>query len=342
MTTSVHFHGGHTHSSPPAPASDLTDAVAPDIRLDGRVGTAGNRIFAALAGGAGILILATLAAVAIFLAIEAWPALTDSSARFRAMGQAQPVSLLALTGPQLFGTVLGAVLAMVLAVPLSVGIALFITQYAPARLAGFLAAVIDLLAAIPSVVFGLWGGLWLLPKLAGVWTGMREALAWLPIGTTPASPTGRVLASAAVILAVMIIPIVTAISRDIFAQTPRSMHEAALALGATTWERLKLAVLPYGRGIISASMLGLGRALGETMAVVMVLSVGATYSFDVFASGAHSTIAANIALQFPEASGLTMSALIATGLALFAVTMVVNMLARLIIARTRAYSGANA
>lgn len=345
MTTSVIGHGGRPAEGrpPEEDSSDLLDAAKPDIRLEGHVGSAGNRVFSAAAAGAGILILATLAAVAIFLAIEAWPALTDTSATFRAMGAAKPVALLELTAPQLFGTVLGAVLAMILAVPLSVGIALFITQYAPPRIAGFLAAIIDLLAAVPSVVFGLWGGLWLLPKLTHLWAGLHAIAPWFPLfGGTP-SPTGRVLASAAVILAVMIIPIVTAISRDIFSQTPRTMHEAALALGATTWERLKLAVLPYGRsGVISASMLGLGRALGETMAVVMVLSVGSTYSFNIFSSGKHSTIAANIALQFPEASGLTMSALIATGLALFALTMVVNMIARLIIARSQAFTGANA
>ncbi|MDU0968922.1 MAG: phosphate ABC transporter permease subunit PstC [Actinomycetaceae bacterium] len=322
---------------------ELLDAVKPQITLDGSVGSAGNRVFKALAAGAGIVILATLAAVAIFLAIEAWPALTDTTARFRSMGQAEPVSLLALTGPQLFGTVLGAVLAMLLAVPLAVGIALFITQYAPPRLAGVLAAIIDLLAAVPSVVFGLWGGLWLLPKLTHVWAWLHDIAPWFPLFAGKPSPTGRVLASAAVILAVMVIPIVTAITRDIFAQTPRSMHEAALALGATTWERLRLAVLPFGKsGIISASMLGLGRALGETMAVVMVLSVGATYSFTILSSGKHSTIAANIALQFPEASGITMSALIATGLALFALTMIVNMIARAIISRSMAFSGANA
>ena len=145
-----------------------------------------------------------------------------------------------------------------------------------------------------------------------------------------------------IVLAVMILPIITAVSREVFLQTPRLHEEAALALGATRWEMIRVAVLPFARsGIVSAAMLGLGRALGETMAVLMILSPGFLYSFKLLEAGQQQTIAANIAAQFPEANPLGVSALIATGLALFVITLVVNMAARAIVARRKDFSGAN-
>lgn len=305
-------------------------------------GKAGNVVFKTLATSAAVLILCTLAAVAIFLVIRAWPALADPSARFRTMGSSEQVSIWTLTAPQVFGTVLAAALAMILAVPVSVGIALFISHYAPRRVAQILGYLVDLLAAIPSVVYGLWGAIWLIPKLVPFYQWLSDNLGWFPLFAPPASPTGRVIASVALILAVMILPIITSVSREVFLQTPSLHEEAALALGATRWEMVRMAVLPFGRsGVISASMLGLGRALGETMAVVMVLSVGSTFSWHILQAGKHSTIAANIALQFPESTGINTSALIATGLALFAITMVVNSIARWIVSRRAEFSGAN-
>lgn len=305
-------------------------------------GKTGNIIFGSLSTAAAVLILCTLAAVAIFLVIEAWPALSDTTQVFNTAGSSDAVSIWRFTAPQVFGTVLGAALAMVIAVPVSIGIALFISHYAPRRLAQGLGYLVDLLAAIPSVVYGLWGAIWLVPKLVPVYTWLGAHLGWFPLFGGTASPTGRVMASVALILAVMILPIITSVSREVFLQTPPLHEEAALALGATRWEMVRMAVLPFGRsGIISASMLGLGRALGETMAVVMVLSVGSTYSWHVLEAGRHSTIAANIALQFPESTGINTSALIATGLALFAITMIVNSIARWIVSRHAEFSGAN-
>jgi phosphate transport system permease protein len=148
--------------------------------------------------------------------------------------------------------------------------------------------------------------------------------------------------TAGLVLAVMILPIITAVSREVFLQTPKLHEEAALALGATRWEMIRMAVLPFGRsGIISGSMLGLGRALGETMAVAIVLSVSGVITFNVISSTNPSTIAANIALQFPESSGLSVSVLIASGLVLFLITLLVNAIARYIINRRREFSGAN-
>lgn len=158
---------------------------------------------------------------------------------------------------------------------------------------------------------------------------MAKYLGWIPIFAGPAANPSRTVATVSVVLAVMILPIITSMSRDIFLQTPRLQEEAALALGATKWEMVKLAVLPFGKsGVVSASMLGLGRALGETMAVLMILSPGLNYSVKLLQASQNQTIAANIAAQYPEANDLGVSVLIGTGLVLFLITFVVNFIAR--------------
>jgi phosphate transport system permease protein len=233
-------------------------------------------------------------------------------------------------------------LALILALPLALGIALFISHYAPRKLAQSLGYAIDLLAAIPSVVYGLWGILVLAPAVRPLYDWLVTNMGWFPLFAGPVSGTGRTVLTVAVVLAVMILPIITALCREVFLQTPRLHEEAALALGATRWEVIRMAVLPFGRaGIISATMLGLGRALGETMAVAMVLSPSIVISFALLQSKNPTTIAANIALKFPEATGLGISSLIATGLVLFVITFVVNALARVVINRRKEFSGAN-
>nr|WP_246123682.1 MULTISPECIES: phosphate ABC transporter permease subunit PstC [Cellulomonas] len=303
-----------------------------------------SRLFRWTATGAGALILVVLVAVAAFLVLRAWPALTTPAAELTEkvswMGEA--TSLLDFVGPLIFGTVLAAALALVIATPIALGIALFTSHYAPRRLASGLGYLVDLLAAIPSVVYGLWGGLVLAPMVKPVWAWLNEYLGFIPFFAGTVSPTARVLMTVGLVLAVMILPIITAVSREVFLQTPRLHEEAALALGATRWEMIRVAVLPFARsGIVSAAMLGLGRALGETMAVLMILSPGFLYSFKLLEAGQQQTIAANIAAQFPEANPLGVSALIATGLALFVITLVVNMAARAIVARRKDFSGAN-
>jgi phosphate transport system permease protein len=240
----------------------------------------------------------------------------------------------------LFGTLLAAVLALLLATPLAVGIALFITYFAPRRVAQGLGYVVDLLAAIPSIVYGFWGIAWLAPRLVPFYQWLEQHLGFIPLFAGPASATGRTMFTAAIVLAVMILPIISAISREVFSQVPSLHREAALALGATRWEMIRLTVLPYGRsGVIGGAMLGLGRALGETLAVAIVLSVTTgLVSFDVISSSNPSTIAANIALNFPEASGLDVNALIASGLALFVITFAVNFFARAIVERRADFS----
>jgi len=296
-----------------------------------------DRIFAGTAMASGTLILVILAAVALFLVVQSIPALTAPSDEISG-----GAGFWAYVGPLVFGTVYAAALALVIAVPISIGIALFISHYAPRRLAQGLGYVIDLLAAVPSVVFGLWGITVLAPFVQPFYTFLTNAFGWFPLFSGPVSGTGRTILTVALVLAVMILPIVTAISREVFLQTPTLHEEAALALGATRWEMVRTAVLPFGRpGIISASMLGLGRALGETMAVAIVLSPSFVVNFALLQSTNSNTVAANIALSFPEAYGLKVNELIASGLMLFAITLVVNMLARYIINRRKAFSGAN-
>jgi len=285
----------------------------------------GDRVFGGLSLGAGILILVTLAAVALFLITEAWPTFFADSSEFSGNK-----GFISYVGPLLFGTIWAAFLALLIALPMAVAVALFISHYAPKRLAVTCGYFIDLLAAIPSVVFGIWGIAVLAPILSrSVYPWLEDNLGFLPFFAGPASTSGRTMMTAAVVLAFMILPIITAISREVFLQTPRLHEEASLALGATKWEMIRQAVIPYGRsGVISGAMLGLGRALGETMAVAIILSPADLYSFNVISNQNPNTIASNIALKFPESSGLEVNRLIATGLVLFAITFLVNALAR--------------
>ncbi len=291
----------------------------------------GDRIFSGLSVGSGTLILVILAGVAIFLLGEAWPAITAAAADLPG-GKSLP----AYVWPLVFGTLLSAVIAIILAVPMAVAVALFINFYAPRRIAQPLAYVVDLLAAIPSIIYGLWGAAVLGPASIGVQTWLEDRLGFLPFFKGPVTATGRTMFVVGIVLAVMILPIITAVVREVFSQTPRAQREAALALGATRWEMIRMTVLPFGRSaMISGTMLGLGRALGETMAVAIILSVSGAVTFNLISSGNPSTIAANIALQFPESSGLDVNALIASGLVLFAITLVVNIAARAVITRRR-------
>jgi phosphate transport system permease protein len=314
---------------PPAP-SPQEPPSKPHVRL-------GDRIFRGSATGAGIAILVVLAGVALFLLIEAWPAFTADQDELP-----NGESLVSYIGPLAFGTVLGAAIAVLLAAPMAIAIALYITHYAPPRLAGPIGLAIDLLAAVPSIVYGLWGIFVLAPKSVGLSRWFEDNLGFIPLFDGPATSTGRTMLVVGIVLGVMILPVITAVSREVFKQTPPLHQEAALALGATRWEMIRMTVLPFGRsGVISGSMLGLGRALGETMAVAIILSASGAVTFDLISRENSGTIAANIALDFPESSGVKVNALIASGLVLFAITLAVNMIARAIINRRREFSGAN-
>jgi phosphate transport system permease protein len=305
----------------------------------------GDRVFSGLSRGSGFLLLAIMAAIAVFLTYRAVGAISEDHSNFLTTSKwdanaTPPVFGIAVL---LYGTLVSSVIAMLLAVPIAVGIALFMTHYAPRRLGGALAFVIDLLAAVPSIVYGLWGALYLVPHLGGLTSWLDTYFGWTVIldqsnpGTAP-----RNLFTVGILLALMILPIITNVSREVIRQVPQAHEEAALALGATRWETIRMSVLPFARsGIISASMLGLGRALGETMAVATVLSSSDVLSAHLLDPGG-GTFAANIASHFGEATDLGRDALIASGLVLFVITLVVNGAARMIIARRKEYSGAAA
>ncbi|GAA3668001.1 phosphate ABC transporter permease subunit PstC [Arthrobacter ginkgonis] len=301
----------------------------------GSAGRTGDKIFSTAAMAAGSLILFVLFCVAVFLVKESIPALTADPADLKG-----GVSFFTHIGALIVGTLIAAAIALLLATPVAVGVALFISHYAPRRLAQSLGYVVDLLAAIPSVIYGAWGITVLAPALVPSYVWLSENAGWIPIFAGPASATGKTMLTAGIVLAVMIMPIITSLSREIFLQTPKLHEEAALALGATRWEMVRMAVLPFARpGIVSAVMLGLGRALGETMAIALVLSSGPMIA-SLIQSG-NQTIAAEIALAFPESSGLQTNALFAAGLVLFVITLAVNMVARWIVARHKEFSGAN-
>ncbi|WP_414168306.1 phosphate ABC transporter permease subunit PstC [Streptoverticillium reticulum] len=324
-----------TASPPPAPGN----GPAPAGRPAKTAARAGDRVFLALSRGSGILLLVIMAAIAVFLTVRAAHALSQDHGNFFTTFEWNananpPVFGIAVLA---FGTIVSSLIAMAIAVPVAIGIALFITHYAPRKLATPLSYVIDLLAAVPSIVYGLWGALFLVPHLGGLYSWFNDYLGWTGI-LAYHDGAARSLFTIGILLAIMILPIVTSVSREVFRQAPRMHEEAALALGATRWEVIRLSVLPFGRsGVISASMLGLGRALGETMAVATVLSPSFTISTSLLDPGG-GTFAQNIASSFKESGELGKDALIASGLVLFVLTLLVNGAARMIIARRKEYS----
>ena len=304
-----------------------TDASLSSARRSDR----GDRIFSGLARAAGLTILVSLAAVFVFLLLQG----LDGFHADRQYYEPSASGFLGYVLKLLFGTALAAVIAMVIAVPFAVGVALFLSHYAPRRLATPIAYVIDLLAAVPSVVFGLWGARTLAGLSQPFQAWLNHHLGWLPFFSGEVSATGRTILVAGVVLAIMVLPITTAICREVFARTPRLNEEAALALGATRWETIRYAVFPHARsGMIAGMMLGLGRALGETMAVTMVLSAGGPLmTWQIITSNNPATIASNIAARFNGEDVGIQSVLLATGLILFVFTFAVNFLARWAIAR---------
>jgi len=308
----------------------------------------GDRIFRALAEGSGVLIVVLIAAIGLFLLWRAVPALARNDVNFLLYGGnwvTTDTSAMKFGVAELFQvTVFVSIFALILAMPVALGIAIFLTQYAPRRLAGPLGYMVDLLAAVPSIIYGVWGLYVLAPVLRPYAMWLNDNLGWLFLFSTGNASVagGGTIFTAGIVLAVMILPIITAVTREVFVQTPRGQIEAALALGATRWEVVRTTVLPFGMsGYVSGAMLGLGRALGETMAVLMILSPGLLYSFKLLVASQQQTIAANIAARFNDANDIGRSTLIATGLALFVITLLVNLAARAIIARNKDFSGAN-
>ncbi len=306
-------------------------------------GRVGDRVFRGTARGASLLVIAIVTLVGVFLLSQAIPALAKNKVNFLTSSQWNVDG-----NPMQFGianllwvTVVSSVIAMVIAVPLGVAVALFVTQYAPPWLSRPAASMVDLLAAVPSIVYGLWGLQILGTHMDSIQSFLIKILGWTPLFKDAGIGAASTILTVGLVLSIMVLPIVTALSREVFAQTPTLHKEAALALGATRWEMIRTAVLPFGKpGVISASMLGLGRALGETVAVAVILSALASntaWSWSVFNGGeTFASKIANNAAEFdsPQKAGAFMAA----GLVLFGLTFVVNAVARVVIERRKAFT----
>ncbi|HWG61014.1 MAG TPA: phosphate ABC transporter permease subunit PstC [Streptosporangiaceae bacterium] len=289
-------------------------------------------VFRYAAAGCACLVLVILGGMLVRTSWAAAPAFSHSGAGLIFGTTWDPTADIFGGLPFIYGTLVTSVIALLIAVPVSVLIALFVSEVAPPGLGTILGFVVDLLAAVPSVVYGLWGVFVLVPFVTPIWTWMSNNLGFIPLFSQFSS--GRNFATAGLILALMITPIISAVSREVFRTVPADEREAGLALGATRWEMIRLAVLPRSRsGVIAAVMLGFGRAVGETIAVAYLIGGFPKITPHLFQQG--STIAANIALQFNEAESIPLfkAALIALGVILFAITLIINIAARLIIRR---------
>jgi phosphate transport system permease protein len=270
--------------------------------------------------------------VAAELAVSAWPSIRRFGFSFLWTGRWDPVAEVYGAGPLIFGTLVSSFLALLIAVPLALGVAIFLTEFAPKWMRQPVAFLVELLAAVPSVVYGVWGIFVLIPFLRGhVVPVLKSTLGWTPF--LNGAFYGNSMLAGGVILAIMIVPYIAAVSREVLLAVPGTQREAALGLGATRWEAVWSAVLPYGRaGVIGAGMLGLGRALGETMAVTMVIGNRHDISASLLQPG--YTMAAALANEFSEATtGMYLAALFEVGLVLFVITVSVNALARLLVWR---------
>ena len=291
----------------------------------------GDRAFRVLLTGAAALVPLLLFAIIVQLTIAAWPSIREFGFGFLVRSTWDPVKSVFGAAPMIFGTLLSSLIALLIATPLALGVAIFLTEFAPRRLRRPVGSLVELLAAIPSVVYGLWGIFVLIPLLRQfVVPPLQAVLGWTPFfsGTF----YGNSMLAAGIILAVMVLPYISSVAREVLLAVPTSQRDAALALGATRWEAVWTTILPYARtGLTGAVVLGLGRALGETMAVTMV--IGNRHDIGVSLVEPGYTMAAIIANEFNEAAGLQLAALFEIGLVLFGVTIVVNAAARFLVWR---------
>jgi phosphate transport system permease protein len=279
-------------------------------------GNTGDAVFRVLMFGVALLMVAIVVAMVVALTVDAMPSIRQFGFKFGAL-------------PFIYGTVASSLIALLISVPFSLGIAIFLVEQAPHYIARPVGFLVELLAAIPSVVYGLWGIFVLAPFLRNyIEPALASAFGWLPL--FQGSITGIGLLTGGIILAIMVTPIISAVVRDVLAAVPGSQREAALALGATRWEMIRVVLVNGAPGIAGAVILGLGRALGETMAVTMVIGNRAQISLSLFDPS--YTIASAIANEFTEATGdLYLSALVELGLILFLVTFIVNGIARVLV-----------
>jgi phosphate transport system permease protein len=318
---------------PPGAAAPLKHGKLGDVWWD--------RLFHGLAFVAGLTVLAVLALIAISTTREAWPAFEAEGISFVTSNDWIPNEDKFGALAFVYGTLFTALIAIIISVPVSLGVGLFTTELAPRRMRRPTIYVIDLLAAIPSVVYGLWGVLVLAPWIAPKYNSVADSIGGLPVlGRVFGPPVsgGRGYMTAGLILAVMITPIITALTRESLATVSQDDKNAAIGMGATRWEMLRVAVFPRVRsGVVGAVMLGLGRAMGETIAVALVIGSSRSITTHVFSSG--DTMAAVIANEFGEATGTHRAALIGLGVVLFVLTILVNMLARAVLSATGGSQG---
>jgi phosphate transport system permease protein len=331
---------------PPPPPLVEPDAPPPPSprKLKSNLGPA-DRAFRGIARGGGLLVLVIMGLVGTFLAYRAWKALRKAGFSFLTTQDWNPDAGQFGIAAVMVGTILIALVAIAVALPLAMGAALYISDYAPRRLQRTLVMLIDLMAAVPSVVYGLWGAFFLQWKIINLSRWISDWFGWIPIFKVDgvqrhdplATPTVYTSSTfiAGLVVALMVAPIACSIMREAFSQAPPSEREGAYALGATRWGMIRSVVLPFGKGaIIGGTMLGLGRALGETIAVVMIISPIFSIQTHVLQNGT-SSVSSLIALHYGEASPFALSALMAAGLALFAMTLAVNFVAASIVARSR-------
>jgi phosphate transport system permease protein len=298
-----------------------------------------DRVFRVTAYGAGFLTLALMGLIGLFLLVRAWEPLRVAGTSFFTTSTWQPDGGKFGIAAVLLGTVLIAVTALAVALPVAVGAAIFITEYAPTPVRRPLVWLVDLLAAVPSIIFGIWGRDYLQPLVVPLSKWLSDHLSFVPFLSTNESFTGYAASTfiAGLVVALMVMPICTAIMREVFDQAPQGEKEGALALGGTKWGVVRDVVIPFGKGgMIGGAMLGLGRALGETIAVTLIISP--TFVFGnlthVLQTGSNS-FSALIALRWQESSSFGLSALMAAGLTLFVITLGVNALASFVTARSR-------
>ncbi|WGX98207.1 phosphate ABC transporter permease subunit PstC [Nocardioides sp. L-11A] len=332
----------------------LVDPSAPEARPRriSRKATGADAVFVNVSRAIGASVLVITGGVGLFLGWQAFPTLQRYGWRFFTESDWLPEADVLGIGAVLAGTLQIAVVAMVIAFPLALLTALYISEYAPASLRSTLVSLVDLMAAIPSIVYGLWGFFLVMPHAAAFATFLQRHLGWIPIfdvkDTDPDAAiwdASRYTASAfcaGIAVAMMVLPMACAVMRQVFSQTPPGEKEAALALGATRWGMIRTVVLPFGRGgIIGGTMLALGRALGETIAVLLIISPAFDLKFRPLEIGTNS-VSALIAGRFGDASASQLSALLAAGFVLFVITLGVNTLAAVVVNRSRSGAGAEA
>jgi len=334
------------------PVADTASAADVRPRKISRKATGADAVFVYSARAVGATVLVIIGGVGLFLGWQAYPTWKNYGFGFLTETQWNPEADVVGIASVLAGTVTVALVAMTIAFPLALSTALYISEYAPASIRSTLVSLVDLMAAVPSIIWGLWGFFLIMPHAAELALWLQRNLGWIPIFDVPSADpdaavwdASRYTASAfcaGIAVAMMVLPMSCAVMRQVFSQTPPGEKEAALALGATKWGMVRAVVLPFGRGgIIGGTMLGMGRALGETIAVLLIISPSFDLKWNFLELGSNS-ISALIAGRFGDASKTQLSALLAAGFVLFLLTLLINTLAAIIVNRSRSGAGTDA